>query len=522
MQPPDDSILLRQFAENESNEAFAGLVTRYLNLVYSVALRQTGNAHNAEEISQAVFIILAKKAAELRHDRALSSWLFQTTRLTANNFIRSELRRQRREEEAHMQSILNESDSEVWLKIAPLLDRAVAGLREQDRRAILLRFYEGRNLREVGAALGASEDAAEKRVTRALEKLRRFFTKHGVDSTTAIIAGTISANSVQAAPVALAKTVKAVAVVKGAAASASILTLIQGALKVMAWTKAKNLTVAGICLILILASGTAVIVSKQRRRQAEPKTTLAYARGLDGNPQYRNMLADLRAHQWPAERQLLEAKIKSRQRVNETTHAITIDLRPYINAALTDSPASPAGINGNNLAELPAGTNVYAGVPFDVEGMIQLDGTNLLAFNKHYPATVGNIPIHQRCAKIHLFHGADWIYPSDFGTTVAKLVLHYADGSVRELKIVAGEHVFDCWSPLFTTGVDPRYFTMAPGTERAWTGSNPFIKKIWPDESLVLYKSTFDNPQPDVVIANLDYVSTVTGTTPFLVGLTVE
>jgi hypothetical protein len=169
----------------------------------------------------------------LRHDKALSSWLFQATRLTANNFIRSESRRHRREEEAYMQSVLDE-------RIAPLLDTAVAGLREKDRRAIVLRFYEGRNLREVGLALGASEDAAEKRVNRALEKLRKFFTKRGVSSTTAIIAGAISANSVQAAPVALAKSVTAVAIAKGAAASASTLTLIKGALKIMAWTKAKT------------------------------------------------------------------------------------------------------------------------------------------------------------------------------------------------------------------------------------------------------------------------------------------
>ena len=90
MQLTDDGALLRQYAENHSDEAFAALVKRHVNLVYSVALRQVGNPHHAEEISQAVFIILAKKAAALRHDKALSSWLFQATRLTANNFLRSE------------------------------------------------------------------------------------------------------------------------------------------------------------------------------------------------------------------------------------------------------------------------------------------------------------------------------------------------------------------------------------------------------------------------------------------------
>src|SRR5665213_3873836 len=162
MQPTDDSALLRQFVETQSDEAFGSLVTRHINLVYSVALRQVGRSQDAEEITQAVFIILAKKAAQLRHDKALSSWLFQATRLTANNFIRSESRRRHREEEAYMQSVLNEAGTELWPRIAPLLDDAVAGLREKDRQAIVMRFYEGRNLREVGLSLGVSEDAAEK------------------------------------------------------------------------------------------------------------------------------------------------------------------------------------------------------------------------------------------------------------------------------------------------------------------------------------------------------------------------
>ena len=96
MESTDDSALLRQFADCQSEEAFAALVARHINLVYSVALRQVGNPQHAEEIAQAVFVILAKKARQLRHDRALSSWLFQTTRLTANNFIRSEVRRHHR------------------------------------------------------------------------------------------------------------------------------------------------------------------------------------------------------------------------------------------------------------------------------------------------------------------------------------------------------------------------------------------------------------------------------------------
>src|SRR5579871_3929510 len=122
MQSTDDGALLRQYTGSDSEEAFAVLVARHVNLVYSIAFRQVGNPHHAEEIAQAVFLILAKKARELRHDKALSGWLFQVTRLTANNFVRSETRRQRREQEAYMQTTLNESGNEVWPGVAPLLD----------------------------------------------------------------------------------------------------------------------------------------------------------------------------------------------------------------------------------------------------------------------------------------------------------------------------------------------------------------------------------------------------------------
>lgn len=263
MQPIADSVLLRQFAETQSDEAFAALVTRHINLVYSVALRQTGQPQHAEEITQAVFIILAKKAAGLRHERALMSWLFQTTRLTANNFVRGEMRRRRREQEAYMQSVLDESAPDIWPRIAPLLDTAVASLREKDRRAILLRFYEGRNLREIGEVLGASEDAAEKRVNRALEKLRNHFAKRGVDSAAATIAETISVNSIQAAPLALAKSATAAAMAKGSMAAASITTLVKGTMKTMIWLKMKFAAGAGLAVLLVGGVATIALSSDE-------------------------------------------------------------------------------------------------------------------------------------------------------------------------------------------------------------------------------------------------------------------
>src|SRR5436190_8696723 len=207
MQELNDIALLRQYAEQNSEEAFAALVSRHVNKVYSVALRHTRNPHQAEEITQAVFVILANKSRHLGKRIVLSGWLYQTARLTAVTFIRSEIRRARREEEAHMQKLLNETESDVWPQIAPLLDAAMAGLSETDRHAVLLRFFDGKSMKEVGAALGGSEDAAKMRVNRAVEKLRKFFSKRGVVFSAMGLTAAIAANSIQAAPAGLAAAV---------------------------------------------------------------------------------------------------------------------------------------------------------------------------------------------------------------------------------------------------------------------------------------------------------------------------
>lgn len=269
MQEPDDIRLLRDYAESHSETAFATLVTRHIHKVYSVALRHTSNPHHAEEITQAVFVILAKKAHRLGRGVILSGWLYQTARLASVTFIRGEIRRARREEEAHMQNISEQPAlDETWREIAPLLDTAMARLNETDRQAVVLRFFDGKSLRDVGAALGTNEDAAKKRVSRALEKLQRFFAGRGVTSTTAIIAGAISSNSMQAAPVALIHNVTVVAMAQGATASTATLTLIHGALKVMAWSKAQTMVAVGV--MVLLAAGTAAItVSHYEEHEAE-------------------------------------------------------------------------------------------------------------------------------------------------------------------------------------------------------------------------------------------------------------
>ena len=265
----DDLTLLREYATRNSEAAFETLVTRRVGFVYAAALRQVRDPHLAEEITQAVFIILAQKAGRISDKTILCGWLFKTTRYAAIAQTRDHAKRQQRELEVQMQTELQSAAPDpLWEQMSPLLDEALASLGETDRQAVLLRFFENKSLAEVGSHLGTGEDTARKRVSRALEKLHRYFSQRGVSSTTAIIAGAISANSVQAAPVALAKSVTAVAIAKGAAASGSTLTLIKGALKIMAWTKAKMAVAVGVG-ILLAAGTTTVTVEKIKQHKAD-------------------------------------------------------------------------------------------------------------------------------------------------------------------------------------------------------------------------------------------------------------
>ena len=260
----NDLELLKEYADRNSEEAFSALVARHINLVYSAAFRQVGNRQEAEEVTQAVFVVLARKSRTLRQGTVLSGWLYQTARLTGANSLRREIRRQHREQQAYMQSTLNEPEPDAWGQVGPLLEQAMSGLSEADRNAIVLRYFEDKQLKEVGAALGTTDDAAKMRINRALEKLRTFFLKRGVTLSATALGAAISAHSIEAAPAGLSTAVVAAAC-QGSALTASTLTLAKGTLKIMAWTKVN----------LAIGIGAAAVIALQWNQIATQKQEVA-------------------------------------------------------------------------------------------------------------------------------------------------------------------------------------------------------------------------------------------------------
>jgi len=262
----DDMQLVRQYARNQSEGAFATLVSRHVNLVYSVALRHVRDAHLAEEITQTVFIILARKAGSLRPSTVLSGWLYRTARFTAAKALTLRRRRQDREQEAYMRSHLNESETSAWQEIEPLLETAMGQLGEKDQNALVLRFFQDRTFKDISSLMGTTEAGAKMRVNRALEKLRAVFAKRGLRFSGVAIAGAISAHSVQAAPAGLVNSVT-VGALKGTSVTTLTLTLIKTTLKYMAWTKLK--TAVAVSTIVLLAAGTATVTVQHAKANAQ-------------------------------------------------------------------------------------------------------------------------------------------------------------------------------------------------------------------------------------------------------------
>jgi len=271
MQEKSDVQLLRDYAEHGHEVAFREIVARYTDLVYSAAVRQVESSAIACDIAQSVFTDLARKAETLAPGggaapQSLAGWLHRATHFAALNHLRDTRRRLTNERQAMEQLLINSEPSGNWEQIRPALDEAINTLGDEDREAVLLRYFKNQDFRAVGQALGINDDAAQKRVSRAVERLREYFSKRNVTVGAGGLAVLISTNAVQAAPIGLAATISAA--LTGTAVSSS--TLIAATKTIAMTTLQKTLVTATVAVL----AGAGIYEAKQTAQLRDQIQTL--------------------------------------------------------------------------------------------------------------------------------------------------------------------------------------------------------------------------------------------------------
>lgn len=320
----EDMELLQDYVVRNSDAAFEAILKRHINLVYSTALRQVRDPSLANDVTQTTFIILARKARTLNPSTILSGWLYRTTMFAASRALRTEARRRQRDSEAlNMQTDQTES---CWEELAPVLDEAMGRLSSTDRAAVVMRYFENKSNKEVGDALGVNEAAAQKRVNRAVEKLRRLSAKRGVVASAIVLTGAISANAVHAAPAAVI-TSTAAALKGGAALTASTAALVNGTLKLIAWYKLKTAIAVGLGTAVV--AGTVVVLEQTHQAPVDVRGSLRQAmEQLDDGKRVKSL--ELHWLPWSEEFKRTPAQDAAAVRVRELgTNAV-----PYLIASL--------------------------------------------------------------------------------------------------------------------------------------------------------------------------------------------
>ena len=269
MNAESDHQLLRAYAFRRNEAAFRELVRRYTDFVYSAALRQVESDAIARDLTQSVFTDLVRRAPDIlgKHTgESLAGWLHRATRYAALNHLRDSRRRRDNERQAMEQLLTDSESSAEWEQIQPTLDEALDSLDDSDREALLLRYCQNQDFRTVGAHLGVSDDAAQKRVSRAVERLREFFAKRGVTVGAGGLVVVISTNAVQAAPAGLAVTISAAALA-GTAVTTS--TILAATTQTIAMTTLQKTLVTATIVVLAGAGIYEVAQNSQLRDQVQ-------------------------------------------------------------------------------------------------------------------------------------------------------------------------------------------------------------------------------------------------------------
>jgi RNA polymerase sigma factor (sigma-70 family) len=357
----EDAELLRRYAKDHSEAAFAELILRHVDLVYSAAFRlMNGDSHRAQDVTQQVFAELARQAKRLTRHPALLGWLYTTTRHTALRVIRSEQRRIVREREAQtMNVLLHEPSSEPdWEQLRPVLEEAMHELDEKDRLAVLLRYFKNRSLKEVGLELGLNENSARMRVERALDKLRLKLARKGVTSTAAALALALAGNAVTAAPTGFVATLTTASLAVAAAGTGTTLTI----LNLMAMTKLQ----LGVTALALAGAATTLMV--QHHAQVVVR---------EENMSLRRQVAQLRT-----ENESLS------NRVSQVKSALTLSL-PAPRLQRSTSPAYPAPdrFSTNLIARLQRGEKAPMLTPEQAEAYLKENHRNAASLLAAFRAT---------------------------------------------------------------------------------------------------------------------------------------
>jgi RNA polymerase sigma factor (sigma-70 family) len=455
----DEAQQLRRFVDHGDADAFNEIVANHFGLVYSTALRQlNGDAQLAQDVAQMVFIALARKARWLPSDIILAGWLYQAARLSAANVVRSEQRRRSREQEASQMEYHEPERPLDWERLGPVLDAAICKLSAKDRDAVVLHYFERKSFRDVGAFLGRSDDAAQKRVSRALEKLRTILSRGGAGVSISSLSNFLNAGAMAVAPEGLALSVAKSSLKRAAGMGPP--SWIEELVQNLVCAKVK-LATAG--LLICLCGGAAYLVHGARPVEAGAFTT--------------------------------------------------VDLSGYYNGGADQSWTRDYG--SNDLATLGEGRRILKQVPFEIHGVVQLQGAEWKRRGYEFPESVEGIQVHSLGRRVHLLH-ANSAFDDPKGTLVATLALHYADGEQARFDIRQGVELLDWWGWPHAPVKQPA----GQDTVVAWIGSNPAAEHH--GARVRLFDTAFVNPHPEKEIQSIDYSSAMAGSAPFMVALSIE
>ena len=459
----DDQELLRSYAEEGSEAAFGQLVSRYVDLVHSAALRRVdGNFALARDIAQIVFTDLAAKARRLPRNVVLAGWLHRATHFAAGHVLRAERRRKAREREAALMNSIESESTADWDKIRPLLDTALDTLSAIDRDALVLRFFEQHSLAKVGERLGLSEDAARKRVSRALDKLRANLAQKGATVSAAAVVSAVSANAVKAAPAGMAGLLTKAALSGAAVKGGSIFTV----LKLISMTKLKLYAVSA-----VIIAGVATPLFVQYRAQLKLRDAGAALQGqaeqlrelAAANQQLSNTLEQLKAAPSLAAEQMHEllrlrgevgqlrrqtnelAKLAkerpaSQAKQDEPSHPPEYFQQLHLMAAGKESDVKVLGLifrlyASDHNDQFP--TNFEALAPYFEKQKLSLTGTNDI--DLFYQGSLAELGTNADQSQIIVFRDRQtWAGPDGKSTRVYGM----ADGSVQTME---SEDNFQAW-----------------------------------------------------------------------------